>query len=63
MLKNPEYSREAISISPLWGSEIHPMEEKLSKISKKGNCVVVILSVKPNLAMMDGKQNIMHIKS
>ena len=36
MLKNPEYSREAISISPLWGSEIHPMEEKLSKISKKG---------------------------
>ena len=58
MLKNPEYSREAISISPLWGFEIHTMEEKLSKISKKGNCVVVILSVKPNLAMMDGKQNI-----
>ena len=58
MLKNPEYSREAISISPLWGFEFHPMEEKVSKISKKGNCVVVILSVKPNLAMMDGKQNI-----
>ena len=35
MLKNPEYAREAISISPLWGSEIHPMEENLSKISKK----------------------------
>ena len=31
MLKNPEYSREAISISPLWGFKIHPMEEKLKK--------------------------------
>ena len=35
MLKNPEYSREAISIIPLWGFKIHPMEEKLSKIKKK----------------------------
>ena len=64
MLKNPEYSREAISISPLWGFEIHPMEKKnWAKFQKKANSVVVILSVKPNLAMMDGKQNIMHIKS